>query len=132
MRSLIVGAGAIGQFCAARLAQGGSDVVIMGRPQQAEAINAQGIELRVNGAASTLRVGATADTADITLHEPFELVIVAVKAYSTPEAVQTIASIHATKDASILTVQNGLGNEEILAEAFGAERIVAGALTVAV
>jgi len=132
MRSLIVGAGAIGQFCAARLAQGGSDVVMMGRPQQAEPINAKGIELRVNGSTSTLHVHAVADVTDAALREPFELVIVAVKAYSTSDAVRTIAGIPASRDASILTVQNGLGNEEILAEAFGTERIVAGALTVAI
>ena len=132
MRSLIVGAGAIGQFCAARLAQGGSEVVIMARPQQVETINAQGVELRVNDSASTQHVHAAADLADAAFRDPFELVIVAVKAYSTADAVRTIANIASARDASILTVQNGLGNEEILAEAFGAERIVAGVLTVAV
>jgi len=132
MRSLIIGGGAIGQFCAARLVQGGSDVVVMARPPQTEAINSKGIELHVNGTASILQVPAAAAVTDAVLKEPFELVIVAVKAYSTTDAVQTIVSIPASRDASILTVQNGLGNEEILADAFGAERIVAGALTVAV
>lgn len=132
MRSLVIGAGAIGQFCAVRLAQGGSDVVLVARPQQVETINAKGVELRVDGTASTFRVHATADIADISLQEPFELIVVAVKSYSTTDAVQTISAIPATRDASILTVQNGVGNEDILAEAFGAERIVAGALTVAV
>jgi 2-dehydropantoate 2-reductase len=132
MRSLIIGGGAIGQFCAARLTQGGSDVVIMARPAQAEALNAKGIDLHVDGTPSNFHVRAAADASDSALHEPFELVIVAVKAYSTPAAAQTIASIPATRDASILTVQNGLGNEEILSDAFGTERIVAGALTVAV
>jgi 2-dehydropantoate 2-reductase len=132
MRSLIVGGGAIGQFCAARLAQSGTDVVIVARPQQVEALNAKGIELRVDGTASTLRVRASADASGAAFSEPFELVIIAVKSYSTADAARTISGIPACKDASILTVQNGLGNEEILAEAFGADRVVAGALTVAV
>ena len=77
-------------------------------------------------------VRATADASDALLRDPFELVIVAVKAYSTGEAVRTISGIAACSQASILTVQNGLGNEEELAEAFGADRVIAGALTVAV
>ncbi len=71
-------------------------------------------------------------SSDTLLRDPFELVIVAVKAYSTGEAVRTISSVAACSQASILTVQNGLGNEEELAEAFGADRVIAGALTVAV
>ncbi len=132
MRSLIIGGGAIGQYCAARLVQGGSDVAIMARAQQADAINSKGIEMRVNGRTSTLHVRAAVVPGDDALQTPFDLVVVAVKAYSTRDAVQSIAGIPACREASILTVQNGLGNEEILAEAFGADRIVSGALTVAV
>lgn len=132
MRSLTIGGGAVGQYLAARLVEGGHDVVIMARPGQAEAINARGVSLRVNGKTSTLRPRAAADIGDASLREPFELVVVAVKSYSTSEAVRTIGDIAACRGASILTVQNGLGNEEALAEAFGAERVIAGALTVAV
>ena len=51
MRALIVGAGAVGQFLAARLAQGGHEVVVMARPAQADALNALGITLDVGGCA---------------------------------------------------------------------------------
>jgi len=132
MRSLIIGGGAIGQYCAARLTQAGHDAIVMARPQQAQAINADGIELRVAGSVTHHRVRAAADLADASLGQAFELVIVAVKAYSTSGAIETIASIPACQGASILTVQNGLGNEEMLAGAFGADRVIAGALTVAV
>ena len=77
-------------------------------------------------------VRAVAGIDDEALRTPFELVIIAVKSYSTAEATTAIAEIPACRAASILTVQNGVGNEETLAEAFGADRIVAGALTVAV
>jgi 2-dehydropantoate 2-reductase len=60
-----------------------------------------------------------------------DLAIVAVKAYDTPTAIATLH--HALRDPSattILTPQNGIGNEELLAAAFGADNVVSAALTV--
>ncbi len=60
-----------------------------------------------------------------------DLALVTVKAYDTPAAVETLR--RALKDPSattIVTPQNGVGNEEILAAAFGADNLVAAALTV--
>ena len=62
-----------------------------------------------------------------------DLAIVAVKAYDTPGAIETLR--RALRDPSattIVTPQNGVGNEELLAAAFGAENVVAAALTVPV
>jgi 2-dehydropantoate 2-reductase len=62
-----------------------------------------------------------------------DLALVAVKAYDTPGAVATLRRALAdAPETTILTVQNGLGNEELLAGAFGADRIASGALTVPV
>jgi 2-dehydropantoate 2-reductase len=132
MRSLIIGGGAIGQYLAVRLVQAQHETVILARDAQAQALNAQGISLHVGEKTATFQVRATAESHDSILKEPFELVIVAVKAYNTVEAAQTIGGISSCAGALLLTVQNGIGNEETLAEIFGADRIVAGALTVAV
>ncbi|HEY4441063.1 MAG TPA: ketopantoate reductase C-terminal domain-containing protein [Candidatus Elarobacter sp.] len=66
--------------------------------------------------------------------EPVEadLVIVAVKAYDTPSAIATLERALPGSAAVILTPQNGVGNEEQLAAAFGAHRVVSAALTVPV
>ena len=62
-----------------------------------------------------------------------DLAIVAVKAYDTPAAIETLRrALGADPSATILVPQNGVGNEEILAAAFGADRIVSCALTVPV
>jgi 2-dehydropantoate 2-reductase len=60
-------------------------------------------------------------------------VIVAVKTYDTDAAIETLrkAITHPEK-CVFVTPQNGVGNEEKLAEAFGADRVVAAALTVPV
>jgi 2-dehydropantoate 2-reductase len=72
---------------------------------------------------------------DLDAVEPVDadLAIVAVKAYDTPSAIATLQ--RALKDpasTTIVTPQNGVGNEELLAAAFGADAIVACALTVPV
>jgi 2-dehydropantoate 2-reductase len=62
-----------------------------------------------------------------------ELALVTVKAYDTAAAIETLR--RALRDASsttIVTPQNGVGNEELLAAAFGADNVVAAALTVPV
>lgn len=72
---------------------------------------------------------------DIAAVEPFaaDLAIVAVKAYDTPGAIATLRRALGTAHAAtIVTPQNGVGNEELLAEAFGADAVVACALTVPV
>lgn len=60
-----------------------------------------------------------------------DLAVVAVKAYDTASAIETLRCALGSKtSATILCPQNGVGNEEKLAEAFGADSIVACALTV--
>ena len=61
-----------------------------------------------------------------------DLAIVAVKAYATLGAVETLRRAAVGAHAVVMTPQNGVGNEEILAAAFGADRVCSGALTVPV
>ncbi|HZO95463.1 MAG TPA: ketopantoate reductase C-terminal domain-containing protein [Candidatus Baltobacteraceae bacterium] len=62
-----------------------------------------------------------------------DLALVTVKAYDTPAAIATLQrALRAPGETTIVTPQNGVGNEELLAEAFGADRVVAAALTVPV
>jgi 2-dehydropantoate 2-reductase len=132
VRCLVVGAGAVGQFLAARLRLAGHEAVLLARPNVLDVINARGVTLRAGEQEWPVGVRAAAEPSDPLLAEPFELVIVAVKAYATDEAARSIAAITACSESSILTVQNGIGNEEALAAVFGFDRIVAGALTVPV
>ncbi len=62
-----------------------------------------------------------------------DLAIVAVKAYDTDGAIATLrAALREPAKTTIVTPQNGIGNEEKLAAAFGADAVVACALTVPV
>ncbi len=132
MRCLIVGAGAVGQYFAARLTLAGHESVLLSRAAARDVINARGIMLRCGGAGWQVAVRAAAQPGDPELRDPFELVVIAVKAFSTEDAASSIAAIGACAQSTLLTVQNGLGNEEVLAARFGADRVLAGALTVPV
>lgn len=131
MRTLVVGAGAIGQYVAACLKLAGHDAVLWARPQAANAL-AAGYTLGVGKRELRVALPAAASFDHPALRDPFELAVIAVKAYSTGDAIEAIRAIRACDAAVVLTVQNGLGNEEQCEAAFGADRVVAGALTTAV
>jgi len=112
VRVAIIGCGAVGSLFAANLAQLG-DVEVWAYDASAEhvdAINTAG--LRLSGAGEVLgRLRATADPAEL---PPCDFGIVATKAMHTSAAVA--ATAHAFSNGCVATVQNGLGNEEAIAE----------------
>jgi 2-dehydropantoate 2-reductase len=120
MRICVVGCGAVGSLFAANLSLlDDVDVVAYDLSEaHVEAINAGG--LRLSGAGDVLgRPRATTDAAAI---GPCDFGIVATKAMHTEGAIAATAASFA--DGSVATVQNGLGNEEALAQ--HVERVIRG------
>jgi 2-dehydropantoate 2-reductase len=111
VRVCIVGCGAVGSLFAANLAQL-DDVEVWAYDlarEHVDAINADG--LRLSGAGEMVgRVRATADAREL---PACEFGIVATKAMHTGPAIA--ATAHAFADGAVCSVQNGLGNEELLA-----------------
>jgi 2-dehydropantoate 2-reductase len=111
MRICVVGCGAVGSLFAANLSLL-DDVEVVAYDLSAahvDAINAHG--LRLSGAGDVLgRPRATTDAAEI---GRCDFGIVATKAMHTEEAIAATAGAFA--DGCVATVQNGLGNEEVLA-----------------
>jgi 2-dehydropantoate 2-reductase len=129
VRALIVGAGAVGRYIAARLTLAGHDPVLLARSQ---APGGSEYALRMKGIAQNVTVPTAISPNDAALRDPFELTAFAVKAFSTAGAIESVRAIAACASSTLLTLQNGLGNEELCAAAFGDDRVVAGALTTAV
>ena len=128
MDIVIVGAGAIGLLVAARLAQaGGNRVALLARSNAAQ-LAAEGIAIGENGA--TTHVGEVAVFSDAAT-PPFrpELTVLAVKGFDTAGVLPTLTALD---PALLLTLQNGIGNEEQLAAHFGPQRILSGAITTSV
>jgi 2-dehydropantoate 2-reductase len=120
MRICIVGCGAVGSLFAANLAQL-DDVEVWAydlAQEHVDAINANG--LRLSGAGEVVgRLRATSDAAQL---PACELGIVATKAMHTEPAIA--ATAHAFADGAVASVQNGIGNEEVLAAHVG--RVIRG------
>jgi 2-dehydropantoate 2-reductase len=129
--TVVVGAGAIGLLIAGRLAQSAQPTVLLARPATAAAIAQYGMRIMQPGdqeVAQPLTV-ITDPTALGQNDRGPELVVLCVKGYDTVDALPTIAAL---RPQAILTLQNGIGNEEILAEHFGAARVLSGAITTSV
>ena len=112
MRVCVVGAGAVGSLFAAHLAQvDGLEVWAYDVAEpHVDAINRNG--LRLTGEADLIgQVRATTDPAEV---PPCEFGIVATKSMFTRDAIAQAA--RAFSDGAVASVQNGVGNEEVIAE----------------
>jgi len=120
MKVCIVGCGAVGSLFAAHLAQV-DDVEVWAYDVVAprvDAINRDGLKL-IGEADITGRVRATTDAAEL---PACDFGIVATKSMYTRAAIE--ASAHAFADGAVASVQNGVGNEEVIAE--HVERVIRG------
>jgi 2-dehydropantoate 2-reductase len=125
MRTLVVGAGATGGFFGGRLAQIVRDITFLVRPARAEKLRRNGLEI-----ASPLG-DATIQPQLITIDElraqpqPFDLILLAVKAYSLQQAIDDLAPA-VGPETTILPILNGMRQLDMLDARFGAERTIGG------
>ncbi len=124
MRICFVGAGALGSTIGGALRRGGADVWLID-PFQAhvDAINAHGLRMLEGDVETTVKLSARTSAAEV--GAVADLVIVLVKSYHTRAAVRAAAPIIGPQTV-VMSLQNGLGHEEILAEELGRERVMAG------
>ncbi len=122
MRIAIVGAGALGLYYGAMLQRSGVDVHYLLR-RDYDAVVRYGLKVySVNGDFHLPQVNAYRAVEEI---GPVDLVIIGLKTFANHQMVaQTRPLLKAT--TAILTLQNGLGNEDVLAAVFGPERVLGG------
>ncbi len=128
---LIIGGGAIGGLLAVRLARASARVALAARPRTVQAARAQhGIRLvEPDGQTHHQDLPVYPSIAEAMEQEgPFDLLILAVKAYHTEAAAQEIRAAGGAGTPA-LTVQNGVGNEETLMALLPHSPILSGALT---
>ncbi len=122
MRVGVIGSGALGLYYGALMQKAGHDVHFLLR-RDYQAISRNGLKVTSpHGDFLLAKVNSHQNSLDI---GPVDLVLVGLKAYANGHLAELTRPLVAT-GTTILTLQNGLGNEEILAAAFGVEHIVGG------
>lgn len=122
MKICMLGAGALGCSIGGTLAAGGSDVILVDRFEaHVDTINAGGLRMRVGDEEKIIGVRAHKDCQGLT---PVDLVIVLVKSFHTRAAIEAALPLIGP-ETLVMSIQNGLGHEEILAEVVGREHVLA-------
>ena len=122
MRVAIVGAGAMGGLWATRLAAAGRPVVVDVSEPVIAAIAAEGLVLQTGDGSETVRPVATSRPEEI---GPADVVFFFVKAHHTPAAAR-LARPLVTSATTVVSLQNGWGNADVLATVFPPAQLVIG------
>ncbi len=136
MRVLCYGAGAVGSLVGGRLAHSGAaDVTLLARPGHVAAIRTWGLTLETPSGRVVCK-SVDSVTALDDLAAPPDLVVLTVKAYQTQVALADLSGL-ITRGVPILTLQNGVGNEEVIAASGAAATAgdsiaISGAITISV
>ena len=127
MKIVVLGAGALGCALGSVLTEGGHEVWLVNRGQEhVDAMNRHGLKVRENGVDRFVKVHAASTCTGVDLTSgAIELIIVLVKSFHTKEAIESAKHI-LSRDTLVLSLQNGLGHEDILSEIVGEERVLAG------
>jgi 2-dehydropantoate 2-reductase len=122
MKILVMGAGAVGAYFGARLQQAGEQMVFCARGEHLRALKDHGLKFTSYQGDFSIAVTATDDPRDFA---PYDLILFCVKSYDSATAARTLEGC-LNPGGAILTLQNGVENEAVLAEVFGREAVMGG------
>lgn len=127
LKICVLGAGALGCAIGGVLTEAGNEVWLLNRGRaHVDAMRQNGLTMREDGLERIVKVRASTDCQEIaSLSGVMELIIVLVKSFHTREAI-TAARAIVGEHTAVLSLQNGLGHEEVLAEVLGRQKVLAG------
>ena len=129
MRIAMMGSGGIGGYFGGRMAAAGADVTFIARGRHLAAMHENGLRLdsRDMGDVTINPVSAADDPANI---GPVDYVIIGVKLWDTEDVGRSILPMLGP-DTTILSLQNGVDCDDILAPIVGRERLISGVAFIA-
>jgi 2-dehydropantoate 2-reductase len=123
---LVEGTGGIGGVVAGKLIQAGYEpTLVTGNREISEAINQQGLTVIEPGTKSTVPARAFSSLAELPPEARFDIALLAMKAHSVVQAATDTARFLKPQGGFVVTCQNGIV-QDVVAEAIGRERVVAG------
>jgi 2-dehydropantoate 2-reductase len=128
MRIAVIGAGGVGAYFGARLAQAGHDVAFVARGAHLEAMRANG--LRVESAGGDIALSPVAVTDDPASLAPADVVMFCVKLWDVEPTARQIAPL-LERGGVVIPFQNGVDSPDILTRTLGAARVLGGVAYIA-
>ena len=120
---VVAGAGAMGCLFGGLLSENGLRVTLLARREEhVAAIRDRGLHIVGEGGARHVPIGAATSTAGVA---PADIVFIQCKAHATRAVSESVAALMA-RGAIAVSFQNGLGNEEIMAQAMGTKAVLGG------
>ncbi|WP_416829122.1 ketopantoate reductase family protein [Ectobacillus polymachus] len=121
MKFLVVGAGAVGGYFGARLAEKGEDVTFLVREKRKEQLQARGLRVK------SIHGDTIIQPKLIVAGEPgsFDVVLIGIKAYHLEQTIQDIKP-YVHKETVIIPMLNGMGHIDMLTSAFSKESVIGG------
>jgi 2-dehydropantoate 2-reductase len=122
-KAAVVGAGAMGSVYGAALADAGVPTTLIDvSPEVVARISTDGIAVVRNGSEHRTKVAATSNVGAV---GAVDVVVLFVKCYATEVAARSAQALIGP-DTTVVSLQNGWGNGEVLASVFGPDRVVVG------
>jgi len=119
----MLGAGAMGGSIGGVLAESGADVYLLDKwHEHVNTIKRHGLKIREDNSERIVKVRAATDCRGI---GPVDLVVIMVKCFHTKEAIEAALPIFGDKTTA-LSLQNGLGSENVIADILGNDRVLRG------
>ncbi|MDO5534829.1 MAG: 2-dehydropantoate 2-reductase [Propionibacteriaceae bacterium] len=132
MKFLFLGAGAIGTYLGGSLAAGGHEVGFVEQPAPAEEIARAGLTIDSAAGSATVRdVRLFLDAGEALEAADWDVIVFALKSFDTATALTQLMDTGRPLPA-ILSVQNGVDNEALIAARVGADAVIAGTVTTAI
>ena len=123
MKTVMMGAGAMGSLFGGLLTRSGEEVWLVGnRKDQIDTLRSAGLTFEEEGGLQIIPVNATLDVTSV---GKADLVIFFVKTYDTEVAVSDALALE-KEDTIFLTLQNGLGNEEVICQKIDRKKVMLG------
>jgi 2-dehydropantoate 2-reductase len=122
VRIAVVGVGGVGGYFGGRLAQAGEEVHLIARGEHLKAIRRDGLRVRSAAGDFEVRAPASDDPAEV---GPVDWVLFCVKSYETGSAAAPLRPL-LHDDTAVVSLQNGVDNEEMLAQVLGRQHVVGG------
>jgi len=123
MRITIIGAGGVGGYFGARLAQGGCDVGFVARGAHLAALREHG--LRVESQLGEIHLPKVRVSDDPVALGPADLVFLCVKLWDTETALRDASAILGPETA-VISFQNGVQKDDLLRRLVGEKRVIGG------